>query len=65
MEKINFSVVFTIIYPFCHGSKMLPNVQYTDTRSSVTLLITVNNIIIVQDEFERIMYIVSNLGYLS
>ena len=51
-EKNNFIVAFTV-YPYYHGSKMLPNVQYTDTRSSLTLLITVN---IVQDKFERIMY---------
>ena len=27
-EKNNFTVAFTI-YPFCHGSKMLQDVQYS------------------------------------
>ena len=40
-EKDNFIVAFTIS-PFYHGSKMLPNVQYTDARSPLTLLFTVN-----------------------
>ena len=39
-EKDNFTVAFTIS-PFYHGSKMLPNVQYTDARSPLTLLFTV------------------------
>ena len=40
-EKENFIVAFTIS-PFYHGSKMLSIVQYTDARSPLTLLFTVN-----------------------
>ena len=59
IEKDNFIVAFTIS-PFYHGSKMLPNVQYTDARSPLTLLL----LLIVQDEFERIMYIVSKIFFI-
>ena len=37
-EKDNFIVAFTIS-PFYHGSKMLPNVQYTDARSPLFFII--------------------------
>ena len=40
-EQDNFIVAFTIS-PFYHSSKMLPNVQYTNARSPLTLLFTVN-----------------------
>ena len=39
-EKNNSIVAFTI-YPFCHDSKMLQDVQYTDARL-FTFLVTVN-----------------------
>ena len=40
---------------------MLPNVQYTDAR--VHLLLSCS-LLIVQDEFERIMYIVSKIFFI-
>ena len=60
-EKDNFIVAFTIS-PFYHGSKMLPNLT-SNIMTLVHLLLSCS-LLIVQDRFERIMYIVSKIFFI-